>query len=200
MRRRLPLPVPGVDPRLQLVADARAARRFSGAKRREDVGHAAPEGVGADAGARQRLLLEEARQRLGDPKPAPVGRLLHGGKQWRQRGPRAIEKSEQARLGSVLDTQEERMERYDVLIIGGGHGGAQAAIALRQQGFAGSVAIIGAEPDPPYERPPLSKDYLAGEKGFERLLIRPLAFWEEREHRPACWAARRPRSTPERSR
>lgn len=69
---------------------------------------------------------------------------------------------------------------YDVLIIGGGHGGAQAAIALRQQGFEGSVALIGAEPDPPYERPPLSKDYLAGEKLFERLLIRPRAFWEER--------------------
>jgi 3-phenylpropionate/trans-cinnamate dioxygenase ferredoxin reductase subunit len=72
------------------------------------------------------------------------------------------------------------MTSYDVLIVGGGHGGAQAAIALRQQGFAGTIAIVGAEPDPPYERPPLSKDYLAGEKDFERLLIRPLAFWAER--------------------
>lgn len=72
------------------------------------------------------------------------------------------------------------MTSYDVLIVGGGHGGAQAAIALRQQGFAGSLAIVGAEPWPPYERPPLSKDYLAGEKEFERLLIRPLAFWAER--------------------
>lgn len=73
------------------------------------------------------------------------------------------------------------MSSYDVLIVGGGHGGAQAAIALRQLGFAGSLAIVGAEPHPPYERPPLSKDYLAGEKEFERLLIRPLAFWAERE-------------------
>ncbi|HYD12916.1 MAG TPA: FAD-dependent oxidoreductase [Allosphingosinicella sp.] len=73
------------------------------------------------------------------------------------------------------------MTRYDVLIVGGGHGGAQAAIALRQNGFAGSLAIVGAEPDPPYERPPLSKDYLAGEKEFERLLIRPVSFWAERE-------------------
>lgn len=73
------------------------------------------------------------------------------------------------------------MRRYDVLIVGAGHGGAQAAIALRQHGFRGSVALISAEPDPPYERPPLSKDYLAGEKAFERLLIRPLAFWAERE-------------------
>jgi 3-phenylpropionate/trans-cinnamate dioxygenase ferredoxin reductase subunit len=71
-------------------------------------------------------------------------------------------------------------EHHDVLIVGGGHGGAQAAIALRQHGFAGGVAIVGAEPHPPYERPPLSKDYLAGEKTFERLLIRPESFWTER--------------------
>src|ERR1044072_3026665 len=69
---------------------------------------------------------------------------------------------------------------YDVLIVGAGHGGAQAAIALRQLGFAGTIAIAGAEPDPPYERPPLSKDYLAGEKDYQRLLIRPPAFCAER--------------------
>jgi 3-phenylpropionate/trans-cinnamate dioxygenase ferredoxin reductase component len=69
---------------------------------------------------------------------------------------------------------------YDVLIVGAGHGGAQAAIALRQAGFAGSVALLGDEPDLPYERPPLSKEYLAGDKPLERLLIRAPAFWEER--------------------
>ena len=73
------------------------------------------------------------------------------------------------------------MTRYDVLVVGAGHGGAQAAIALRQNKFEGSIAIIGDEPELPYERPPLSKDYLAGEKPFERLLIRPAAFWEERQ-------------------
>jgi len=72
------------------------------------------------------------------------------------------------------------MQRYDVLIVGSGHGGAQAAIMLRQLGFAGSVAIVGEEPDLPYERPPLSKDYLAGEKVFDRLLIRPERFWTDR--------------------
>jgi 3-phenylpropionate/trans-cinnamate dioxygenase ferredoxin reductase subunit len=72
------------------------------------------------------------------------------------------------------------LSRYEILIVGAGHGGAQAAIALRQQGFAGSIALLGAEPDLPYERPPLSKDYLAGEKDFERLLIRAAAFWAER--------------------
>ena len=72
------------------------------------------------------------------------------------------------------------MSEYDVLIVGSGHGGAQAAIALRQQGYDGRIAIVGAEREPPYERPPLSKEYLAGEKDFERLLIRPLSFWDER--------------------
>jgi 3-phenylpropionate/trans-cinnamate dioxygenase ferredoxin reductase subunit len=72
------------------------------------------------------------------------------------------------------------MEHFDVLIVGGGHGGAQCAIALRQTGFSGSLAIVGEEPDLPYERPPLSKDYLAGERTFERMLIRPPAFWDER--------------------
>ena len=73
------------------------------------------------------------------------------------------------------------IDRFDVLIVGAGHGGAQAAIALRQNGFDGTIAMIGDEPELPYERPPLSKDYLAGEKAFERILIRPAAFWEERQ-------------------
>lgn len=71
----------------------------------------------------------------------------------------------------------------DVLIIGAGHGGAQAAIALRQRQFEGTIAIVGEEPEYPYERPPLSKDYLSGEKTFDRLLIRPEAFWSQREVR-----------------
>lgn len=70
---------------------------------------------------------------------------------------------------------------FDVLIVGAGHGGAQAAIMLRQQKFEGSIAIVGEEPEIPYERPPLSKEYFAGEKPFERILIRPAKFWDERE-------------------
>ncbi len=69
---------------------------------------------------------------------------------------------------------------HDVLIVGGGQAGAQAAISLRQGGFTGSVTIVGEEVDPPYERPPLSKDYLAGERAAERLLLRPREFWAER--------------------
>lgn len=72
------------------------------------------------------------------------------------------------------------MSYYDVLIVGAGHAGAQAAIQLRQMNFEGSVGMLGDEAEPPYERPPLSKEYLAGDKPFERILIRPHAFWEER--------------------
>jgi 3-phenylpropionate/trans-cinnamate dioxygenase ferredoxin reductase component len=72
------------------------------------------------------------------------------------------------------------MIRYDVVIVGAGHAGAQAAITLRQGKFAGTLAVIGEEPELPYERPPLSKEYLAGEKPFERLLLRSAAFWPER--------------------
>jgi 3-phenylpropionate/trans-cinnamate dioxygenase ferredoxin reductase subunit len=71
-------------------------------------------------------------------------------------------------------------QSYDVVIVGAGHGGAQAAIALRQNKFEGTIAMIGDEPELPYERPPLSKDYLAREKTFERILIRQPAFWDER--------------------
>jgi len=69
----------------------------------------------------------------------------------------------------------------DVVIVGGGHGGAQAAIALRQNGFTGTIALIGREPEPPYERPPLSKEYFAREKTFDRLYIRPPHFWDEKD-------------------
>jgi 3-phenylpropionate/trans-cinnamate dioxygenase ferredoxin reductase component len=69
---------------------------------------------------------------------------------------------------------------FDIVIVGAGHGGSQVAIALRQRGYIGSIAVVGEEPELPYERPPLSKEYLAGERAFERLLIRPPAFWAER--------------------
>lgn len=73
------------------------------------------------------------------------------------------------------------MAGFDAIIVGAGHGGAQAAIALRQQGFQGSIAIIGRDREPPYERPPLSKEYLAGEKSFDRILIRPESFWTDKQ-------------------
>ena len=71
--------------------------------------------------------------------------------------------------------------KYDVVVVGAGQGGAYAAIQLRQQGFTGSIALIGREAEPPYERPPLSKEYMLGDKAWERLLIRPLDFWAKKE-------------------
>lgn len=70
---------------------------------------------------------------------------------------------------------------YDVLVVGAGHAGAQFCTALRQFKFVGAIGLVGDEAEPPYERPPLSKDYLAGDKSFERILIRPEKFWGERE-------------------
>jgi 3-phenylpropionate/trans-cinnamate dioxygenase ferredoxin reductase component len=67
-----------------------------------------------------------------------------------------------------------------VIIVGAGHGGAQAALMLRQQGYDGRITMIGRENEPPYERPPLSKDYLARDKPFERLYIRPPQSWAEK--------------------
>ncbi len=73
------------------------------------------------------------------------------------------------------------MQHYDVLIVGGGHGGAQAAIALRGAGFAGSIGLLGREPELPYERPPLSKEYFSGDKPFERIQLRPAEYWATKE-------------------
>jgi len=82
------------------------------------------------------------------------------------------------RPGSAGQQREWDMQ-FDVVIVGAGHGGAQAATMLRTQKFAGSIAIIGDEAELPYQRPPLSKEYFAGEKEFERILIRPAAYWQD---------------------
>lgn len=72
------------------------------------------------------------------------------------------------------------MTQADVVIVGAGHGGAQVALALRTNGFEGSILMIGRENEPPYERPPLSKEYLARDKEFDRLYIRPPQFWVDK--------------------
>ena len=65
------------------------------------------------------------------------------------------------------------------IIIGAGQAGAQAAQSLRQGGFAGDILMIGDEVSPPYQRPPLSKAYLQGALGVERLFLKPDAFYEQ---------------------
>nr|WP_298725592.1 FAD-dependent oxidoreductase [uncultured Steroidobacter sp.] len=73
------------------------------------------------------------------------------------------------------------MRHTDVLIVGAGHGGAQTALALRMRKYAGAVTIVGAEPELPYERPALSKDYLAGTKPFEGAWLRTPDFWAKQQ-------------------
>ena len=68
-----------------------------------------------------------------------------------------------------------------LVIVGASHAGFQVAASLRQHGFDGAIALVGDEPVLPYQRPPLSKDYLDGKIGLELLLMRPEAFY--REHR-----------------
>src|SRR5438270_4995594 len=65
------------------------------------------------------------------------------------------------------------------IIIGAGQACAQAVPTLRAEGFAGSVTIVGDEPFVPYQRPPLSKAYLAGTFERGRLFLKPPAFYAE---------------------
>lgn len=67
-----------------------------------------------------------------------------------------------------------------MVIIGANLAGGVAAITMRDEGFTGPVILIGAEPHLPYERPPLSKKYLQGEKSLAEITLRPLDFYAER--------------------
>jgi len=66
-----------------------------------------------------------------------------------------------------------------ILIVGAGHAGGVAAATLRQAGFTGAITLVGSEPYPPHERPPLSKELLAGVIPIEKTYLRPLAFYAE---------------------
>ncbi len=66
-----------------------------------------------------------------------------------------------------------------VVIVGAGHGAGQAAASLRQFGYEGLITLIGEEDHPPYQRPPLSKAWLAGEADLGDVLYKPAAFWDE---------------------
>jgi 3-phenylpropionate/trans-cinnamate dioxygenase ferredoxin reductase subunit len=66
-------------------------------------------------------------------------------------------------------------------IVGAGQAGFQTAASLRQEGFAGRIMLIGDEPVLPYQRPPLSKSYLAGDSGLDELWLRPEAFYAAHE-------------------
>jgi len=66
-----------------------------------------------------------------------------------------------------------------VVIAGAGHAAGQAAATLRQKKFAGEIVLLGEEPYFPYQRPPLSKKFLAGELPAERLHFKPESFYSD---------------------
>jgi 3-phenylpropionate/trans-cinnamate dioxygenase ferredoxin reductase subunit len=66
-----------------------------------------------------------------------------------------------------------------IVIVGASLAGGTAAGVLRDEGYDGSLHVIGAEDEPPYERPPLSKELLRGEATLEDALVRPAAWYEE---------------------
>ncbi|MEM9581028.1 MAG: FAD-dependent oxidoreductase [Pseudomonadota bacterium] len=69
------------------------------------------------------------------------------------------------------------MDHY--VVVGAGQAGASLVAKLRSEGFEGHITLIGSEPVPPYQRPPLSKAYLLGDMAEERLYLRPEAFYED---------------------
>ena len=68
-----------------------------------------------------------------------------------------------------------------ILIVGGGHAGAQAIDTLRREGYKGRLVLVSDEPQLPYQRPPLSKKFLSGEMAADRLLFRHKAFYDEHQ-------------------
>lgn len=68
-----------------------------------------------------------------------------------------------------------------VIVVGAGQAGSSCVAKLRNAGFGGQVTLIGAEPVPPYQRPPLSKAYLLGDMALERLFLRPESFYAEHD-------------------
>ncbi len=69
----------------------------------------------------------------------------------------------------------------NIVIVGAGHGAGQAVMSLRSGGFDGHLILIGEEPYVPYQRPPLSKKFLAGELELDRLYFKPINFYSDKQ-------------------
>ena len=81
---------------------------------------------------------------------------------------------------SIYNKKNSEIEMSnDVVIIGAGHAGGMTAISLRQQDYHGLITLIGEEAYLPYQRPPLSKGFLAGEMGKERLYLKTKSYFEK---------------------
>ncbi len=71
------------------------------------------------------------------------------------------------------------MRNVDYLLVGGGMASAYCASELRKRGADGSILLVGREPEPPYERPPLSKEYLRGEAERSDAYVNPPVWYDE---------------------
>jgi 3-phenylpropionate/trans-cinnamate dioxygenase ferredoxin reductase subunit len=70
-----------------------------------------------------------------------------------------------------------------VVIVGGGQAGFQTAFSLRSEGYEGPITLIGDEPHPPYQRPPLSKGFVLGKQTHSHLLLRPASYYADHQIR-----------------
>src|SRR5262249_32235833 len=106
---------------------------------------------------------------------------------------RGVRRSKRRRAGSAGDGAHQGLSgpgpgqrpasgvlMSTIAIVGASLTGSSAAATLREEGFDGRVLRIGSEPQPPYDRPPLSKNYLRGAVPFEKTLLRPPDFYRER--------------------
>ena len=69
--------------------------------------------------------------------------------------------------------------KKNIVIVGAGHAAGQIMVTLRQRKYDGKITLIGEEEHYPYQRPPLSKKFLAGELSVERLYVKPPSFYDK---------------------
>lgn len=79
------------------------------------------------------------------------------------------------------------LDAYDVIVVGAGHAGVQLVASLAKGAYAGSVLVLDQDEGLPYQRPPLSKEFMVGTKSAEEILHRPADYWE---HSPASLVLR----------
>ena len=67
----------------------------------------------------------------------------------------------------------------DLVIVGAGQSAAQCVLTLKRNNFEESIVVVGEEDHLPYQRPPLSKDYLSGEVGLDRVYMKTQDFYDQ---------------------
>ena len=89
--------------------------------------------------------------------------------------------AEDVARGSDLPRRWQMADPKRIVVIGGGLAGAKGVEALRSNGYTGSLTLVSDEADLPYERPPLSKDYLQGKAGFEKAVVHPAEWYQHND-------------------